>query len=293
MVITTSCLKAPNRALNSHSSNAVALPEIRHSSQLGLVIVNPDVAAAALIETWQRLVSAVPGGWTRSAGGAVAVVTGVSVPTLNGVWVGEADLEAELVAALLDQVAATRLPYCLQARPDAADQLTALAAARGMTMARQIPLMVLDDPSSLGAMVPVHGLVIRELQPAEADHHARLAAAGFEAPVEPFLQLMTPSVLAVPGVRCYIGEVDGEPATTGLGVTIGPYVAIFNVATPPAHRRRGFAAALTARAVADGFAGGARWAWLQSSEAGYTVYERLGFRTVSSWPCWLAVSTHA
>jgi ribosomal protein S18 acetylase RimI-like enzyme len=254
--------------------------------------VDPDVAAAALIETWQVLVSAVPDGWTRAERGAVAMVTGVPWPTLNGAWVGSVDVATELVEDLLGQLAATGLPHCLQTRPGAAAQLTGLAAARGLTPARPIPLMVLEDPEALGAELPADGLVIRELAPAEAHVHAGVAAAGFEAPVEPFLQLMTPSVLAAPGVRCYLGEVDGEPVSTGLGVTIGSYVAIFNVATPPAHRGRGFAAALTARAVTDGLARGARWSWLQSSEAGYRVYERLGFRTVEDWRCWLTGAAH-
>ena len=42
----------------------------------------------------------------------------------------------------------------------------------------------------------------------------------------------------------------------------------------------------------DGFESGATWSWLQSSEAGYTLYERLGFRTVARWPCWLHPATN-
>jgi hypothetical protein len=34
--------------------------------------------------------------------------------------------------------------------------------------------------------------------------------------------------------------------------------------------------------------GGVSWAWLQSSEAGYSVYERLGFTTIERWPCWFS-----
>jgi ribosomal protein S18 acetylase RimI-like enzyme len=223
----------------------------------------------------------------------VAAVTGIALPTLNGVWVGSAQADPGVVADLLDRVSATGMPYCVQARPDAAHLLTDLMAARGMAVAAEVPLMVIDEPNSLRTLPATDGLAIRVLAPAEADQHARVVAAGFEAPVEPFLQLMTPEVLALPGLRCYLGELDGEPATTGLGVTIGPYVAIFNIATPPSHRRRGLAAALTARAVKDGFENGATWAWLQSSEAGYKLYERLGFRTVGRWPCWLAKPTNA
>ena len=159
-----------------------------------------------------------------------------------------------------------------------------------MVRDEDIPLMVAEDPTQLGAAQAVSGLTIRELSPDEAHLHARLAAAGFEAPVEMFLQLMTPSVLAAPGVRCYVGEAHGQPVTTGLGVKLGSYVAIFNIATPPGQRRRGYGAAVTARAVADGLAAGAKWSWLQASPAGYKVYERLGFRTVETWQCWLAAT---
>jgi ribosomal protein S18 acetylase RimI-like enzyme len=249
--------------------------------------VDADGASRALTETWERLVSVLPGGWTASASGAVAAVTGVALPTLNGVWVGSADTAADVVADLLDRVAATGLPYCLQAQPDAAERLADLAAARGMSPSGEIPLMVLDDADSLGGAPANGGLEIRVLRPAEAELHARVAAAGFTAPEEPFVQLMRPEILAAPGVRCYLGEVDGEPATTGFGVTCGAYVAIFNIATPPPYRGRGFASALTARAIRDGFDDGAKWAWLQTSEAGYKVYKRLGFRTVATWRSWM------
>jgi hypothetical protein len=103
-------------------------------------------------------------------------------------------------------------------------------------------------------------------------------AAGFETGEEPFRQMVTPGTLRLPGVRCYLGDVGGHPVTTGIGVTLGAFVGIFNVATPPAQRRRGYGAAVTARAVTDGLAAGAAWSWLQSSPSGYQVYEHLGFQ---------------
>lgn len=213
------------------------------------------------------------------------------MPTLNGAWVERVDVDAEDISDLLDQVAATGLPHCLQFRPGGPDRLAVLAASRGMTRGEDIPLMVLEDRDQLDAAQAVSGLVIRKLLPREAHLHARVAAAGFEAPEEMFLQLMTPAMLSVPGVHCYLGEAGGQPVTTGLGVKLGSYVAIFNIATPPGHRQRGYGAAVTARAVADGLAAGAKWSWLQASPAGYKVYERLGFRTVETWQCWLAAAT--
>jgi ribosomal protein S18 acetylase RimI-like enzyme len=101
-------------------------------------------------------------------------------------------------------------------------------------------------------------------------------------------------MVGVEGMRCYVGEVDGRAVATGLGFTVDDHVGIFNVATSPEVRRRGYGAALTARATEDGLAAGAGWAWLQSSPSGYRVYERLGFRPVERWDvCWLPLTPRA
>jgi ribosomal protein S18 acetylase RimI-like enzyme len=102
------------------------------------------------------------------------------------------------------------------------------------------------------------------------------------------LQMVTPSALALPGVHCYLGEVDGKPVTTGLGVVIDNSVGVFNIATPPESRRRGHGAALTARIVEIAFTTGVTSAWLQSSAKGFAIYEALGFRTFEEWTCWLS-----
>jgi hypothetical protein len=236
-------------------------------------------------------VDAVPAGWARRDGGAIAVVTGVQLPFLNGVWSEQADPDPDIVAGLLDRVAATGLPHCLQLRPGGSPALARLPVNLGMSREQDdVPLMVMEDPARLGRAQHVDGLVLRQLHPEEAELHVRVAAAGFEAPEEPFRQLVTPDVLGLPEVRCYVGEADGCLVTTGVGVTLGACVGIFNVATPPAGRRRGYGAAVTARAVADGLAAGATWSWLQSSPPGYPVYEQLGFQAVESWQTWVSAA---
>ena len=123
----------------------------------------------------------------------------MALPILNGVCIAALDADTDVVADLLGQVAATSLPHSLLVRPDAAKRITDLAVARGMTR-EQLPLMVLDGSSQLGAVQATDELVIRELAPTEAHIHAQIVAAGFEKPVEPFLQLMTPACRLL-GVR--------------------------------------------------------------------------------------------
>src|SRR5215218_2113104 len=45
-----------------------------------------DTAASALASTWALLAATLREGWAREVGKAMAIVTTVPVPTLNGVW---------------------------------------------------------------------------------------------------------------------------------------------------------------------------------------------------------------
>src|SRR5262245_17951880 len=239
--------------------------------------VEAITAGAALASTWEQLTAGIPVGWIQRTRGAIGGVTGVAVPTLNGVWVYGEQAERDGVVGVLERVSGAGVPHCMQLSPRCSGELRALAQARGMRWDDEIPLMAYvgvtgEDPP------PEYGdLVIEALDPNQAAVHAEVAAAGFEAPIKEFLRLTTPAALGRPGVRAYVGTIDGEPVATSVGVCLESHVGIFNVATVPTHRGRGYGAALTVRAVRDGVDRGAQWAWLQSSPAGHRIYEKLGF----------------
>ncbi len=130
-------------------------------------------------------------------------------------------------------------------------------------------------------------LQMRQLTSKERELHVSIASAGFDAPAALFEELVSEPLFALPGFRAYVGSSHDEPVTTALAMTEKDHVGVYNVATLPAHRGRGYGAAVTAQAVLDGFASGASFAVLQSSDAGFAVYQRLGFRTVESWESWI------
>jgi len=82
-------------------------------------------------------------------------------------------------------------------------------------------------------------------------------------------------------LRNWVASLDGR-AVAAAALFVGAGVAgIYNVCTVPAARGRGIAGAVTAAALDEAVSRGLRLAVLGSSEMGYPVYRRLGFRDVS------------
>ena len=87
--------------------------------------------------------------------------------------------------------------------------------------------------------------------------------------------------------QMYTGFLDGEPVATSALFMSNHVAGVYNVATQDAYRRRGLGAAMTWQAVHDGANAGCLLASLQASEMGRPVYERMGFRTVTSYKTYL------
>lgn len=241
---------------------------------------NADEAAAALTAAYLWLSTVVRHGWMRSDGGFVAGVTGLRVPTMNGVWaVGPGD-SVSAVERWLDEVESAGLPFCLQTRPGAAEA-ERIGRRRGMTMLEHVPLMGIGERVADGGAGD--RLSIERLAAPDRDRYLDILTRGFEVPAEMFAPLVTEELLDEPSAICLVGSVGDTAVTTGLAVVRGSSAGIFNVATPPEHRRRGYGAAITASCLGAAREAGATWGYLQSSEMGVNVYERLGFRTLERW----------
>lgn len=226
-----------------------------------------------------------PGGWSERDGDAFVAVTRLAVPTLNGVWLPDGVTgDPAAIEARLDRVAAEGVAYCLEF-PAGDVEARRIAEARGMAREDDIPLMRLDgEPRGEHS----DGLRMRRLAPEGAPLHGRIAAAGFGVPEEVLEPFVAPGIASRPEIRYYVGEIGGEPVVTGMGLLVDGRLGVWDIGTPPEHRRHGYGSAITAAIVRDGLTRGAEWAWLQSSPAGAPVYARLGFETVATWECWVA-----
>lgn len=98
-----------------------------------------------------------------------------------------------------------------------------------------------------------------------------------EAAFQPFFELLAGLGLDLP-LRHYLGYLHDQPVATA-SLFLGAGVAgIYNVATLAEARGQGIGAALTLKPLYEARQMGYHAAVLQSSDMGYRVYQRLGFR---------------
>jgi N-acetylglutamate synthase len=237
-----------------------------------------DRLHAALSNTFESFFAVVPeASFERRAGHSQLLYPSVPLALFNGVIV-----ESEPCTGVLEslrEVETISASCGVQLREGRHEAVEAEFARHGLTTRTAMPGMALAPDELVDTQVDelTIGRATDEAALAEA---ARVTATGFGSPVEAIEPLYTSSVLSLDGFAVYVGRVAGEAVTTGMGYRLGREVAIFSVATPPEHRRRGYGGAISAHAARTGFAEGADLAWLQTSELGERVYRRLGFHHV-------------
>jgi predicted GNAT family acetyltransferase len=247
--------------------------------------VSADALVTAMAGFFQELILSIPGATLLRRDGVVAALTGVPLPMLNPVLLERPDPAMADVASLLDEVALRELPFAVGLRPRSGKALAEFVASGGLMAVEEVPLMAVDTAKEIRSPAE---LSIRLLAPDEAPVHTRLWTTGFGMPAGVTERIVTEDTLKSSAVRCYVGEIAGQPVATALTATVGGFTGIVNVTTDPHYRGRGFGTAITRRAVSDGLAAGAAWCWLQSTPHGYPVYESLGFQLIESWPVWVS-----
>jgi ribosomal protein S18 acetylase RimI-like enzyme len=212
--------------------------------------------------------------------------TGSPIATLNGY--ASIALPADEVTSI-DRLAGQKplsFPWSLTLRsPDPTSSFVQLASSKGLNNRILLPFMLKvlsqDDVRSAADLIDT---VSSTDDPAV---HRRVLAQGFAAPEEFFTAFCTEDLLTDPSVTAYVGRVDGKDVATGLSIIANGCVGVFNVATAPEYRRRGYGRDIVSRLLGDAITKGASVAVLHSSPDAVAFYESMEFRRAETWSVFL------
>jgi GNAT superfamily N-acetyltransferase len=238
------------------------------------------VANENFVASYVKLVEHCTGSEARRIGGIFAFATGLPISLFNGCVVVEPSAPTDLDDAI-DWVAAHLVPYRVFVSPGLAAELAPVPAAHGLQRdPLPYPGMVLHpipEPPEPAAGVAV--------TPVDASGREDFLAVGEALGLQPDLaeSLFPRSLFGDEEVQPFVGRLDGRPVGYSLAIASRRAAGVYNVGTLHAARRRGVGTALTWAAVAAGRKLGLDSAVLQSSEMAVSMYEAMGFRTVTPY----------
>ncbi|MEX2247315.1 MAG: GNAT family N-acetyltransferase [Dehalococcoidia bacterium] len=170
------------------------------------------------------------------------------------------------------------LPFIVRVRGGLDPASEVAAAALGMPYSDTVPGMILEPIGRVPAAP--EGVEVRVVgDEEELRAWDGVVRQSFGLPAE-FEGFFGPWLVGVPDTRLYLAYVDGEVAATSMLMATDRVAGVYCVATLDAYRRRGLGEAMTWRAMGDGAEMGCLFGYLQASEMGKPVYERMGFREV-------------
>ena len=149
-------------------------------------------------------------------------------------------------------------------------------------------------PGMLAAALnpPVRPLPAMEMRPVCDDKtraaFAEITSVCFDIPYLIARAVYTRDAAWTSGYQGFVGFVRGKPAAIVAMVPAAEAIGIYSLATLPAFRRMGYGEALL-RAAAEEMTRrtGLSQFVLQSTEAGYQIYKRMGFRDVTKFSVYL------
>lgn len=248
-----------------------------------------DELATLEHENWIAYLTGVASCTSRTTvtrtGGVMTLLTGLPMDWFNQILIEREDATRDhLLAAVVDARDHSD-DFVVRLRDDVDDRFIPTLIRAGMSAAEPehwTPGMVAFpiDPEAMTRAAAPDLEIRRATDAAGMDAHRQVVTAGFGWDAAVALGNACPDLLDRPECAVYVGYADGVPVASGMGWRTGRTMGVYSIATVEAARRRGYAAAMTARVVADGVAAGCDVAVLQASAMGRPIYERLGFETV-------------
>ncbi len=201
----------------------------------------------------------------------------------NGVFGLDATASADDALSMVARLAASPVSWCARLRPTVSRSVDGALEGVGIIAQDETLLMATTSLGRGGDPPNPPDLTLRTGAVEDSRAIAEVLAAAFGTPPSSAAQLLDRAHISRAPISWHLGVVGEEPVTCAMAVLAGEAVGLFAVGTVPNARGRGYASAVTTRALRHGFAAGASFAVLTASPDVRTLYEGLGFQVLESW----------
>jgi len=163
-------------------------------------------------------------------------------------------------------------------------RLTRTCEEFGLRFSSEMPGMAADRIQAPPRAMPE--LEIRRMETRQSlDDFRAIGSTCFHVPIAWFSEVFDERVIERRMFVCWVGYCDGMPVATAASVVSNKgselTTGIYNVATAPEYRKRGYGEAITRHAIHAALReGDARRVVLQSTSQGHSLYTRMGFEPV-------------
>jgi N-acetylglutamate synthase len=252
-----------------------------------------DAARQGFVDAWQLMASKLPDGAYNEVDGLAMSATGLSISGCNTVMVTRMPANpAAALRAARSFFGNRKLPWALYAADEYAEVIGASLTLAGLRRSYPEPAMFLR-PEDMRQPARPAGLTVQVIENASAmSVYRRTAASGFGGDEAGFAIWASPDLLETPGLRFYLGLLDGEPVATSCAYALHGIATVNMVSVLPAHRRKGIGEFMTWRAAVDGITMGSEAAFLHASDMGFPVYQRMGFKTAFTYHIWTSAKPY-
>ena len=161
-----------------------------------------------------------------------------------------------------------------------APDLVAVGDGLGLVNAGAVPVM---EWSGKPKPQPTHSFTVRKATKADVSAAHEVASRAFAIDDEKAQRVGVPELLD-DGIDIWLVEDGSELVGMGAFVRTDDHVGIYVMSTPEEHQRRGVGRAVLDSAMAHYIDDGVTTFTLEATEAGYRLYEQVGFETIATPP---------
>jgi len=225
----------------------------------------------------------VAGGESWTFGAIRCSSVGAPVPTFNQAFVFE-EPDVDDLAQATRWLSERNVPFWVTAPDSVARAVADIAEPAGLDpTATTMPGMAFAPLADLPAGADGNVEIRTVTDAAQLEDVAVVTADAFCAPLEGARTLAPASMLDADGCLWFLGYVDGDPAACGQLLRTADVAGVYGIGVREQFRQRGLGAAITTAALAAGRDLGCAIGVLQASPLGESVYDRMGFETVTQY----------